>query len=271
MKKFIACILTMITLLSCTSVVSQAKVGDVIGTALHTDIVVYINNYAVPSYAVNGTSVIVAEDLRNFGFDVVWNPYSKSLTIGRNYQSEVTPMYVGKGYTTGSKFTNILATDITVWAGGQRLTSYAMNGYTMIPVEELTMFGDVIWMADERALKMWVDGLDYLEDAQYVSNRYYSGTSVPDFGWITETICCGGEDQWDGSVIRVYLADSYDIAQYINYIKGLGYVLDLSSYDEYGYYECYINKYTRNGVCIQEMDDETVYVQAEYDIDYWVE
>lgn len=270
MKKFIAVILTLVMLIPCFGIAAQARVGDVIGTALHTDIVVYINNYAIPSYAVNGQSVIVAEDLRNFGFDVIWDPYSRSLDIYRNWSiTEPTPMIVTKGYTTGSKYTNILETDIGVWAGDRWITSYAMNGYTMIPVEELTMFGQVTWVQEERALKMWVDGLYINEEKQVISYKYYPGTSAPDFGWVTNSLCFYWETDWDGDLIRCYVADGADFQQYVNYIKKSGWVLDSNIQDENGiWYSGYINKKLRTGIAISELNGE-VSVQIGTNMDYW--
>ena len=163
MKKIISLILSAVLVLGVTA---QARVGDKIGMALNTDIVVYINNYAIPSYAVDGTSCIVAEDLRNFGFDVAWNGVNKTLSIRRNRATTVNPMSFSKTATTGSFFADLLETDIVVFADGYRVSSYAMNGYTMIPVEELTMFGTVNWVESERALKMWVDGLHVRDTMQ---------------------------------------------------------------------------------------------------------
>lgn len=144
------------------------KVGDVIGEAYHTDIVAYINHYAISSYAVNGTSCIVAEDLRNFCFDVTWNGNARALTITRN--SEITPkgMTFEKTGKPSTKFTDLLKTDIAVYAGGKRLTSYAINGYTMIPIEELTMFGECYWLSNERVVKLWIDGVSFLKERQPV-------------------------------------------------------------------------------------------------------
>ena len=203
MKKIIAVVLCAVLMLSCFSMVASAKVGDVIGLALHTDIVAYINHYAIPSYAVNGQSVIVAEDLRNFGFDVTWDQWDRSLTISRNWDTNVKSMSVNKAGVPGTKFTDIYATDIKVYAGGRRITSYAMNGYTMVPMEELTMFGEVHWVQNERALKMWVDGLHMRTTKQPVnsssgststttnktttssSGMYYPNSSVLSYTYIT--------------------------------------------------------------------------------------
>lgn len=159
MKKFLKRTLCIIMATLSLFSVAYAKVGDVISAAYHTDIVVYINNYAIPSYAVNGQSVIVAEDLANFGFDVKWNSAERSLNISRNSASSVSEMTVNKFEKSGTYFSNILSTDIKVYANGKQLTSYALNGYTMIPVEELGMFGEIGWSDSERALKLWVDGL----------------------------------------------------------------------------------------------------------------
>ena len=74
---FLICFL----IISCSSLTVSARVGDVIGTAYHTDIVAYINHYAIPSYISNGQSCIVAEDLKYFGFNVVWNGSKRTLEI----------------------------------------------------------------------------------------------------------------------------------------------------------------------------------------------
>ena len=148
---------------------TSAKVGDIIGSALHTDIVSYINNYAISSYAVNGQSCIVAEDLREYGFDVSWDNSTRSLSIKRNNNIFVNEQVVSKNGSTGSFYANILETDISVFANGIQIPSYAINGYTMIPVEHLTCFGEVYWVSEQRALKLWVDGLHIRNTMQYVT------------------------------------------------------------------------------------------------------
>ena len=172
MKRKIILFLVFALYLNMLTIGVSAKVGDVNGKALHTDIVAYVNHYALPSYAVNGTSCIVAEDLRNFGFDVSWDGDSRSLTIIRNEQLDIVEQYVSKNEKTGSFFADTLETDIQVFAAERKLTSYAINGYTMIPIEELTMFGEVYWVAEERAIKLWVEDLNMRSSKQYVPYTY---------------------------------------------------------------------------------------------------
>ncbi len=170
------------------------------GEALNTDIVAYINNYSIPSYAVNGTTVIVAEDLRNYGFDVQWDGATKTLGITRSPWNTIVGMSFYENIeAVGSRFCDLYYTDIAVYAGNTRLTSYAMNGYTMIPIEELTMFGEVHWAQDIRAIKLWIDGMNmspylvkpktYPTTTLYSKNgdtvRVYKGQEAPylDKGW----------------------------------------------------------------------------------------
>lgn len=46
--------------------------ADVIGEALNTDITAYVDDVPIRSYNIDGWTGIVAEDLREYGFDVVW-------------------------------------------------------------------------------------------------------------------------------------------------------------------------------------------------------
>lgn len=225
-------------LLFCFGISPQAKVGDVIGEALHTDIIVKINGYPISSYAVNGQSVFVAEDLRYIGFDVVWNQDTRSLALSRNNNPKATPVFVGKGYPTGQKYTDILETDIGVWAHGQKLTSYAMNGYTMIPVEELTMFGTVTWVPEERMLMMEIEDLEKPWDftTAPIAYPYYENTDVPSFGWVTEKYC---DDQIVKSENGVTVVNAYyqniseaDVQKYIAYLIERGWQLTKFYFDD---------------------------------------
>ena len=60
-----------------------------------TDKCTFINGYEVPTFEyepVSGGSVIVAEDLRNYGFDVNFYPELQKLELKYNSQKSVSPM-----------------------------------------------------------------------------------------------------------------------------------------------------------------------------------
>lgn len=232
MKKLFLSVVLFVLFLACFGMAAQAKVGDVIGEALHTDIVVMINEYPISSYAVNGQSVVVAEDLRNFGIDVIWDQNTRSLTLVRNNNPKVTPVFVGKGYPTGQKYTDILETDISVWAYGKQITSYAMNGCTMVPVEELDMFGWITWHPEERKLFLHMDNLEQTYAAP-VAFPYYENTSIPNFGWVTETF--GDYVSVNNYSGETTVTVSYDNVSEAKVMKYISYILEKGWYTKVQY------------------------------------
>lgn len=236
MKKIIGLMLIMVLLSLCFSTVAQAKVGDIIGRAEHTDIVAYINGDAIASYAANGQSVIVAEDLRAYGFNVEWNLWNKSLTIDQKGRRSHTPT-VTKSYRAGTFYRYILETDIKVYAGGKQITAYAIDGRTLIPIEELAVFGAVQWNPTERTIELQAWGLGYYYDkepivfeiAEYAQrNQNYASSLVPDYGVITGQPQLttyrfdGGSSNWG----RVYPLDAYSHQKYLNYLTQQGWTIE---------------------------------------------
>lgn len=200
-------LLTMIT-----PIAKAENIGEKIGEAYHTDIVVYINNYAIPSYAVNGTSVVVAEDLRNFGFDVAWDYFSRSLTISRS--DAITPyeMEFEKNGVPSSKFADLLYTDIKVFANNVQIPSYVISGYTMIPVEALDSFGLCTWIPEERALKLWLDGVHVRSEKQKVPETWNDLTKEEAINLVMD-YCIDPYEEWDDfdTFEAVDYGDSYEV------------------------------------------------------------
>lgn len=180
MKRISVITTMLLILLSFVESGSAEEIGDVVGHTYHTDIAAYVNNYALPSYAADGNSVIVAEDLRNCGFDVVWDENARSLEITRNPELEPVGMTVQKGGGTGIRFMDILYTDIKVYAHGVQIPSYAIQGYTVIPMESLTMLGNVEWVSSERTINLWVDGMNIRSEKQPVYQRMFVDNMIVD-------------------------------------------------------------------------------------------
>ncbi len=250
MKKIMSMLLVAVFLLTGTLCVSA---NTVIGTAYNTDIVAYINHYAIPSYAVNGTSVIVVEDLRNFGFNVNWDGAARTLSITRNTNTNVNEMSFTKDAVSGSKFSDIYSTDIGVYAGYHKFTSYALNGYTMIPIEELAIYGQFNWVEGERAAKLWIDGLHVRQSKQNIVKQsnsitnpnahntsnpsniygtYYPGTAVPNYSHVTGIPLKEILYLDDGSPVYVYsYTSANDVGKYWNNLTRSGFS-SISSDDE---------------------------------------
>ncbi|MBE7053701.1 MAG: hypothetical protein E7391_05430 [Ruminococcaceae bacterium] len=160
MKK-ILCLLLTVCMSFGMITISYAKTGDVLGYAKYTDISAYINHYPITSYNLNGNTVVIAEDLANYGFNVRWNQSNRTLTINRSYTKNISG--VGKVYKYESKLGQnsmpYLETDIKTYVNGNLVASYNVDGKTVINIEDLKVFGEVVWVPEIRAIKMWISDL----------------------------------------------------------------------------------------------------------------
>lgn len=143
-------------------ITSFAKNGDVIGYTKYSDIGAYINHYPITSYNINGYTSVVAEDLRNYGFNVEWNEEERSLRITRNSTAnQITPYGTVYKYSAkaGQNAFPYLESDITTYVNGQKVDSFNINGSICIYMNALAPYGDVAWVPEVRAVKIWIDGL----------------------------------------------------------------------------------------------------------------
>ena len=133
------------------------------GDVLYTDIVAYIDDYAIRSYNIAGNTYIVVEDLAAYGFDVQWIAEgSGKLVVG------TTRTAVPSGYTTtyvpeknthpgGTVAMQYLYTNITAWLGERQVTGYNIGGYTCIGMDDLAdVFATKsVWDGAEGALRLY--------------------------------------------------------------------------------------------------------------------
>lgn len=162
MKKIITKILILTLILGNVQGVASAKSGDIIGYAKYSNISAYINHYPITSYNINDNTVVVAEDLQNYGFNTEWNGETRSLSITRNNDAKkITP------YGTIYKYSNqagqnsypYLETDIAAYINGKKVESFNIDGKTCIYMNDLEPYGEVVWVPEVRALKMWIEDL----------------------------------------------------------------------------------------------------------------
>lgn len=166
MKKIIKRITAFIicaTIISSFMVTASAiKIGDVMGYAQPTNIIASVNGYQMMSYNVNGYTYVIAEDLRHYGFDVAYDDSTRSLTISRNAQVDIAPhITLGSFWNIGSnkEKKNILHTDIGTYIAGEFITSYNINGSTIVCFDELAKFGQVSYDNERREISLTVSGI----------------------------------------------------------------------------------------------------------------
>lgn len=172
MQKKICCLsLCIIILFSGFTSINAYQIGDVAGSTLYTDIIASINDYNIASYNINGYTAIVAEDLRNYGFEVQWLPNERSLHITRSSSNNVTSTYIAPSISSsqiGKKAQTVLYTDIKTYINGQEVTSYNIGGKTIIYFNDLAVFGSVNYNDTLRRLDLDIsDGLNYKISAPY--------------------------------------------------------------------------------------------------------
>lgn len=217
MKKIISFSITFILLLSIIAMPVKAaspiqKAGVYIGEASYTDIVTYINHYAIPSWIVNGYPMVAVEDLDKYGFDVVWETSNKTLRIFRNYDKKYPnpiPVTLPATNLLGTKQCDIYTSSVKVYANDyeyQMQGFSGISGYTFIYVGDLTALGATMYFVNaNKAVNIWIDGLsiteyqrptttkatsyeEELKAEQEVTTKYYDYIDNNMPNWARETI-----------------------------------------------------------------------------------
>jgi len=163
MKKVISMLLCIIMVCGVSVTANAYQLGDVINSTLYTDIVASINNYNIESYNIDGYTAIVAEDLRAYGFEVVYNNDKRALYITRGNTNKITSTYVAPvkdKSKIGQKVYDVLYTDIKTYLEGKEITSYNIDGRTIIYIDSLDIYGKVRYNNDTRRIDLTItDGL----------------------------------------------------------------------------------------------------------------
>lgn len=186
-KKTLSIILTIVIMASMLCTVSNAATG-VAGNYYYTDIKTYTRGQLMNSYNVGGKTVIVAEDLRSYGFKVDWNATNRTLSITDvkgAVSSNATKASIGPiGAVAGSYY----HTDIVTYFEGKQIESYNLNGVTVIPATILRDFGyDVIWDGENR--KVYINDKEDFAGIKIKANQTYHGT----LSLVTEPVYFNGQ------------------------------------------------------------------------------
>lgn len=120
--------------------------------AVKSDIKAYVDYTPIRSYNIDGYTYIIAEELRSYGFDVIWNNDDRTLRI---YRKELTaPIYTKELFDADSDPVSssyiIYPTDIKTYLSGTEVNSFNIGGQTVIQIDELSNCGNFEWNAENR-------------------------------------------------------------------------------------------------------------------------
>ena len=122
----------------------------------NSDIVAYIDGKPIKSYNIEGNTGIVAEDLYDYKFRVnYWDAY-RLLVVNyvkgdrKEYRANYVPEPLDE--PVGSIAGQIYPSDISVRVGSTYVKGYNIGGKTIILLDELKEFGEVVWNPEKRTI-----------------------------------------------------------------------------------------------------------------------
>ncbi len=170
-KRLLSICMITVMVVSMLCMVVSANYGKA-GDYYFTDIKTYVRGQLINSYNVGGKTVIVAEDLTNYGFNVHWNGNDRTLKITDNHGKAVSNAKNSEsngaiGDVAGSYY----YTDIVTYFSNVQIESYNLGGITVFPATILRDFGyDVVWDAENRRVLIETDASSFAVGAAAITN-----------------------------------------------------------------------------------------------------
>lgn len=132
--------------------------ATVIGSVLTTDIKAYINGCEVPSYNIDGNIVVVGQDLRSYGFNVVYDNNTRTSYISYDGSGTWTPIApsIENSQSIGTKVMDVYQSDISVSVNGNKVACYNFGGKMAFRFAELKVFGNYSYDNETRSVNLWV-------------------------------------------------------------------------------------------------------------------
>lgn len=122
---------------------ASAAVGDIAGTIYTTDILTQVDGLDIPSYSIDGQTLIALEDLESYGFTLYYNDNIRTVFLTKTGEpsSSFHPS-IARG-TVGDTAGYYYDTDITAVVNGVGVNAYAIDGKMVAKVEDLGQTGSL--------------------------------------------------------------------------------------------------------------------------------
>lgn len=146
-KHIFLCGLLVTVCFALTLTAAAVRVGAVVNYALATDIRAFLDGYEIPVYNIDGYVSVVAEDLRGYGFSVLWDGTARTLSVTKSDTGVTDPVQIKqtKKVTNGKRIKSVLHTDIVTYVNGTAVPGYNIDGKTVIKFESLKVYGNFVY------------------------------------------------------------------------------------------------------------------------------
>ena len=126
----------------------------------------FVNGEEMPTFSHSklGGAYIIVEDLKDYGFDIDWDGYTKTVSVIKNNDKELTPlpMEYYRSYGAGYKFFAIeedspvrVLFKNNAYDAGYSPFAYSCSGYMALSIDELKAFTeDWVWDGNELSLSL---------------------------------------------------------------------------------------------------------------------
>lgn len=136
MKKLMIALLTVVLLFIGNTVFADT---NIVGHIYSTDILAFVNDKPIDGYNIGGRTVVIAEDLDNYGFHCFYNDDERKLEIIAYFYElgndlKIAEIPRGK---VGKIVGDIYKTDIKVFLNGVEIEGYNIGGRTAICLEDM--------------------------------------------------------------------------------------------------------------------------------------
>lgn len=251
--------IVILTSIIVNGVISFAQIGDVTDIIYTTDIMTFVDNKPINSFAISGKTMIALEDLKNYGFSVSYDDSIRTLFVTKTHDTTGNINALVERGSVGNIVGYVYETDIEAVVNGAKVDAYAIDGKMVAAVEDLGVYADVPITAestgvferkmtyrynnDERNLYLYTDGNGYLETHSYEDmvreHNYGSGNLL-----VTEDYAI---HFW--SIVNRFDPNSGSFYAYISYKNGADEVNLTEVLKRYGIdTENMIISYTDNGI-----------------------
>ena len=215
MKRIIPFILA--ALLVFTAVAFAENSGDPVGAAVYTDIHSVINGHGIRSYIMDGTSLVILEELKNYGFSETVNEDGSVdiiRLIGEEPEREDIPgIPAGRG--VGDKMADVFPSDTVVRFDGVRVTAYTAGDLTLVSLDTAAeaYASEYVWNGEKKELSLtladrpngdWLKKADHPEISKenklYMKAVLSKGAKQPDGSYKLKVFSIGGDDYMNVSL-----------------------------------------------------------------------